>query len=156
MLCPCRSSAMPCRYGFRMCLSLSRSFLYDALKGCVIALTVLVRGYSPLLFTYRYFSLLVNPYPPFPVLTIRAIVRRLACSMSFRTVGRSQYPRRTVWRLEKGLVLELSTEQESCPLRSRETSLGVPEEEIGSDLAGPCLWGIGLGWWNRGCWPCCN
>ena len=30
---------------------MSRSFLYDALKGCVIALTGLVRGYSPLLYT---------------------------------------------------------------------------------------------------------
>ena len=43
--------------------SLSRSFLYDALKGCVIALTVLVRDYSPLLYTDRYYSLLVYPYP---------------------------------------------------------------------------------------------
>ena len=40
-----------------------RSCLYDALKSCIIAPTVRVRGYSPLLFTERYFSLLVNPYP---------------------------------------------------------------------------------------------
>jgi hypothetical protein len=31
----------------------------------------------------------------------------------------------------RGLVLELSTEQELCSMRSREESLGVPEEEIG-------------------------
>jgi len=40
-----------------------RSCLYDALKSCIIAPTVRVRGYSPLLFTERYFGLLVNPYP---------------------------------------------------------------------------------------------
>jgi len=45
-----------------LALSVSRSFLYDALKGCVLALTVLVIGYSPLLYTDRYYSLLVNPY----------------------------------------------------------------------------------------------
>jgi len=42
---------------------LSRSFLYDALKGCVIVLPVLVRGYSPLPYTDRCCSLLGNPYP---------------------------------------------------------------------------------------------
>jgi len=31
----------------------------------------------------------------------------------------------------RGIVLELSTEQESGPLRSREERLGAPEEEIG-------------------------
>jgi len=37
----------------------------------------------------------------------------------------------------RGLVLELSTEQESCPLRSREESLEVPEGEIGKYPGGP-------------------
>ena len=76
----------------------SRSFLYDALKGSVIALTVRVRGYSPLLFTDRYFSLLVKPYP---------LSQLSPLGLSFGdwfgvwrfVLGRGQCPRRTVRRL---------------------------------------------------------
>ena len=87
----------------------SQSFLYDALKGCIVALTALVRGYSPLLLPVDTLVFWLTPAPLTLLLTFGLAFGDWFVEWHL-VLGRGQCPRRTVWskwsvvwRLEKGL-----------------------------------------------------
>jgi hypothetical protein len=84
---PYAPHALPISFVLILTPALSRSFLYDALKSRIIASTALVGGYSPRLLPIDTLVSWLTPAPPFPVITIRAIVRWLVCSMMFCTGG---------------------------------------------------------------------